>query len=221
MPAADAPGLRGLTAMEARVCHAARVSNIGLDLEDDDRTPEADVRLIAYLLREKHTSPFEHCTITFAVKLPIFVARQWRTHRTASYNEISARYAALPNEFYVPSLDRMAAQSASNKQASGEPLEGAIAEYCQSKIVEANRRAYGVYEKLLEAGLARELARTVLPQSVYTVWYTTANLHNWLHFLRLRTHPHAQWEIRQYAEAIRAQLRVLAPITMGFYAQTT
>ena len=140
------------------------------------------------------------------MKLPIFVARQWIRHRTANVNEISARYSVLDREFYVPAPEHLAAQSATNAQGRGEALDGEEAADVLDRLRDGAARAYDDYEAMLSTdgrrGLARELARMALPASVYTQWYWKADLHNLLSFLRLRADPHAQWEIRAYAEAI-------------------
>lgn len=212
---------------DQRVIQAARVSMahvslevaaaLGLDLTPEERSPEQDEKLIDYLMKNAHTSPFEKVRFEFVVKLPIFVARQWIRHRTGSFNEQSARYSKLPCEFYVPALDRMQAQSTSNKQASGQALESMQAHDCRNLIRASAEGAYADYEELLKRGLARELARTVLPTSFYTQWYWTVDLHNLMHFLKLRLHPHAQYEIRVYAEAMLAMVERVAPLSIGAF----
>jgi thymidylate synthase (FAD) len=176
-----------------------------------------DAGLIRYLMRHWHSTPFEMCEIKLHVKLPIFVARQWVRHRTANVNEISARYSVLDREFYIPEAGQIAAQSSTNRQGRGEALDGDAAERVREMLRDDAARAYAHYEALLDAdegpGLARELARMVLPANVYTQWYWKTDLHNLLHFLRLRADPHAQWEIRAYAEAIGAIVRDWVPIT--------
>jgi thymidylate synthase (FAD) len=166
-------------------------------------------------MREHHTSPFEKVRFEFVVKLPIFIARQWIRHRMGSFNEISARYAKLPCEFYVPEPERMQRQSSSNKQASGDTLPPTAAKACRARIEGTSQRSYRHYEELLEAGLARELARMVLPTNFYTQWYWTVDAHNLLHFLNLRLHPHAQYEIRVYAEAMLEMIRHVIPAAVA------
>ncbi|AXC49308.1 FAD-dependent thymidylate synthase [Paracoccus suum] len=165
-----------------------------------------DAGLIAYLMRHWHSTPFEMCEVKFHVKLPIFVARQWIRHRTANVNEISARYSILDREFYIPAPENLAAQSASNRQGRGEALEGDEAQRVLDWLRDDATRAYDHYEAMLgqegQQGLARELARMNLPANVYTQWYWKCDLHNLFHFLRLRADPHAQFEIRVYAEAM-------------------
>lgn len=214
---------------DMRVVQAARVSmshlpddillSLGLEPMLEKRSAEQDAKLIDYLMKNAHTSPFEKVRFEFVVKLPIFIARQWIRHRTGSFNEMSARYSKLPNEFYVPELERMQAQSASNKQASGNSLNMLTAARLTDRIRKASERAYSDYEYLLEAGLARELARVVLPTNFYTQWYWTVDLHNLMGFLRLRLHAHAQYEIRVYAEAILAMVERVAPISIAAFRQ--
>lgn len=177
------------------------------------RKAQDDANLVRYLMRHQHTTPFEMCEIKFHVKLPVFVARQWIRHRTASVNEYSARYSILDREFYVPDSAHLAAQATSNNQGRGELVEGEEAMRATALLEEGAKRAYGEYEDMLNQrdgktidpsrrGLAREIARSHLPVSVYTQWYWKIDLHNLLHFLDLRGDPHAQYEIRAYAEAI-------------------
>lgn len=168
----------------------------------------ADVKLLNYLLKNGHTSPFESCTVTFEVKAPIFVLRQWHRHRTWSFNEISARYAMLPEEFYVPELDQITTQSASNKQMRTSDQHPRAGEY-RRKIHDACVDAFQLYHEMLEEGVPRELARGVLPLNTYSHMFATVDLHNLMHFLRLRLHSHSQYEIRVYAEAM---LKLIEPI---------
>ncbi len=194
---------------DAAVVQAARVS-----YGPGTRTVRDDEGLIRYLMRHWHSTPFEMCEIKLHVKLPLFVARQWIRHRTASVNEISARYSVLDREFYTPAPDALAEQSATNRQGRGAVLEGEAAAEALARLKEGAARAYGDYESLLEeTGLARELARMALPASIYTQWYWKTDLHNLMHFLRLRADPHAQWEIRAYAEAICGVVRDWVPLT--------
>jgi thymidylate synthase (FAD) len=216
---------------DARVVEAARVSmghvpaglqtELGLEPDVEQRSPSQDVKLIDYLMKNAHTSPFEKVRFEFVVKLPIFIARQWIRHRTGSFNEVSARYAQLPCQFYVPELDRMQAQSTSNKQASGEALSEQVSTDARWLIKSSSAEAYKNYEALLVAGLARELARMVLPTNFYTQWYWTVDLHNLMHFLKLRLHPHAQYEIRVYAEAILAMVERIAPVSIAAFRRHT
>ena len=186
---------------DAAVVQAARVS-----YGAGTKTSRDDAGLIRYLMRHRHTSPFEMCVLKLHIKAPVFVARQWLRHRTAAVNEISARYSILKDEFYSPDPAFMAAQSSNNKQGrSRDPLPLEQAERAKEAIDQNARRAYAAYEGLLtseEGGLARELARLTLPVNVYTEWYWRIDLHNLLHFLQLRLDAHAQYEIRAYAEVI-------------------
>lgn len=182
---------------EAAIVEMARVS-YGLGT----KTPKEDKALLRYLMRHRHTSPFEGCEIKLHVKLPIFVARQWIRHRTASVNEVSGRYSVLPGEFYIPKAERLAAQSTTNKQGSGEPLDEAAVDEILD-ILEASRdQSKAAYDAALDAGLTRELARLPLSVNLYTEWYWKIDLHNLLHFLALRMDGHAQYEIRAYAYEI-------------------
>jgi thymidylate synthase (FAD) len=206
---------------DAAVVQAARVSyGRGTRRLSDDRG------LIRYLIRQRHTTPFEMCEIKLHVKLPIFVARQWIRHRTASVNEYSARYSILDREFYIPSSDVIAAQSQTNRQGRGEQLPAREAARVQELLREDAHRAHDHYEELLNEdlrgeprepgriGLARELARINLSLNYYTQWYWKIDLHNLLNFLALRADPHAQYEIRVYAKAIlETILKSWVPLT--------
>ena len=184
-----------------------------------------DRALLRYLMRHHHTSPFEGCVIKLHVKLPIFVMRQWVRHRTASLNEYSARYSVLPDEFYLPEAEHLAVQSRDNKQGRGETLAPEQADAIRARMTEDADRAFATYHQLLNAdadgrpidedgvGVARELARLGLPLSTYTQMYWQTNLHNLMHFLRLRADPHAQWEIRVYAEKILEIMAAWVPLT--------
>jgi thymidylate synthase (FAD) len=164
-------------------------------------------------MRNEHTSPFEQVQLTFHTKMPIFVARQWVRHRTARLNEISGRYSIMRDEFYVPEPGQMRGQSTDNKQArSDEKLPDPIVEKMLKEIEEDQKLIYGHYEGMLEDGLARELARTNLPLSLYTEWYWQIDLHNLFHFLRLRMDAHAQYEIRVYGEAMAQCAKAVAPL---------
>ncbi len=172
-----------------------------------------DAKLIHYLMKNRHTSPFESVNFTFEVKAPIFVFRQWHRHRTWAFNEISARYAELPEEFYVPDLDKVTTQSVNNKQQrTDNALEAAGA--CREIIKVACREAFADYKRLLEFGCPRELARGVLPVNTYSKMFATIDLHNLLGFLRLRDHSHAQYEIQVYARAMMDLIRPIVPVTV-------
>lgn len=198
---------------------------------------KSDEKLLRYLWKHRHTSPFEAVTLTFEVKAPIFIFRQWHRHRTQSYNEVSARYTELPDEYYIPDAKIIGVQDKRNKQTrniTGGHLEGCdywkidledehhdctcgfanteavvdnYADHCQSSFDE--------YRNLLDAGWPRELARMVLPLSTYSRMFTTMNLLNLFRFLTLRTHEHAQWEIQQYANALTTCAATIAPISVS------
>lgn len=184
-----------------------------------------DAGLINYLLRHRHTTPFEMCEIKLHIKLPIFIARQWIRHRTANVNEYSGRYSILDKEFYIPAPDQLAAQSRSNRQGRGDVLEGAEAQHVLNLLKQDSENAYAHYQEMLNEdeaeqvldssrkGLARELARMNLPVNFYTQWYWKVDLHNFMHFLALRADAHAQYEIRVYAEAMLEVLKRWCPIT--------
>ena len=191
---------------DSAIVQAARVS-----YGRGTRRVQEDVGLIRYLMRHRHTTPFEMCEIKFHVKLPIFIARQWIRHRTASVNEYSARYSILDKEFYIPAPDQLAAQSVSNRQGRGTVLQGEEATQVLAVLREDAERCYAHYAHMLNEGedsdptrqgLARELARMNLTLNTYTQWYWKTNLHNLFHFLSLRADSHAQYEIRAYAEVM-------------------
>lgn len=193
---------------DERIVQSARVS-----YGKGTKTVREDASLIDYLLRNRHTSPFEQVILTFHVKLPIFIARQWIRHRTARLNEISGRYSVLKSEFYIPEGCDIAFQSKDNKQ--GRQKE-AVPEQMQGEVIallqEQQENSYKAYEELLDKNIARELARINLPLSTYTEWYWQIDLHNLFHFLRLRTDSHAQKEIRVYAEVLLDICKKVAPM---------
>jgi len=205
------------------VVRAARVSHDADWRAGDDEG--GDARLIRYLMRNGHTSPFEHVQFTFEVKAPIFVLRQWMRHRTWSFSEISMRYTVVDEpEFYTPTPGLIGVQSKSSKQArvevvlSGEDLDRRAHE--AAVVRHAAERAADLYRKLLASGWPRELARTVLPVSVYSRMFATADLHNLFHFLELRLHEHAQYEIRVYAEAMLTLIRPIAPACVAAWKES-
>ncbi|MDR3174228.1 MAG: FAD-dependent thymidylate synthase [Treponema sp.] len=192
-----------------RIVQAARVS-----YGAGTKTVREDAGLIDYLLRHNHTSPFEQVVLAFHMKLPIFVARQMVRHRTASLNEISGRYSVMKDDFYVPSDGDLALQSTDNKQGrSAEAVDPALAAETRAAMEVEQKRAYAEYSALIEKGIARELARINLPLSLYTEWYWEIDLHNLFHFLELRLDPHAQLEIRRYAEVMYDIARKVAPLS--------
>ena len=186
---------------DSAICQAARVS-----YGRGTKSVQNDEGLIRYLMRHWHSTPFEMCEVKLHVKLPVFVARQWIRHRTANVKEYSARYSILDREFYIPEPEALAAQSVVNNQGRGEALTGEEADRVLRYLRDDAMRAYDHYEEMIgqegQQGLARELARMNLPANIYTQWYWKVDLHNLLHFLRLRADAHAQYEIRVYADAI-------------------
>jgi thymidylate synthase (FAD) len=186
---------------DAAICQAARVS-----YGRGTKSVQNDEGLIRYLMRHWHSTPFEMCEVKLHVKLPVFVARQWIRHRTANVNEYSARYSILDREFYIPEPEALAAQSVINNQGRGEVLTGEEAEKVLRLLKNDSAQTYDHYEQMIsqegQMGLARELARMNLPANIYTQWYWKVDLHNLLHFLRLRADSHAQFEIRVYADEI-------------------
>lgn len=194
---------------DQRICDSARISTQSFS-DLNKRTEAEDKRLIDYLMRNDHTSPFEQVLFVFHIKAPIFVARQWLRHRTARVNEISGRYVAFDPEFYVP--DELRVQAKSNHQGSELTDEGiSNPDSVFRALVAQQSTAKSSYELYLENGVARELARINLPLSTYTEWYWNIDLHNLLHFLRLRLHHHAQYEIRKYAEAVLELIEPVVP----------
>ena len=204
---------------DAAIVQAARVS-----YGKGTKAVRGDAGLINYLMRHRHTTPFEMCEIKYHVKLPIFVARQWIRHRTANVNEYSARYSVLDKEFYIPAPEHLAAQSTTNRQGRGEVLEGETAARVLELLKSDSELCYAHYEEMLNeradgtvidesrSGLARELARMNLPLNVYTQWYWKCDLHNLLHFIGLRADSHAQYEIRAYAEVLLETVKRWMPV---------
>jgi thymidylate synthase (FAD) len=178
----------------------------------------SDTRLIKYLYNNGHNTPFESVTLTFDIKAPIFVLRQWHRHRTQSYNELSARYRPLPAEFYVPKLDQITTQSTDNKQMRTDEVHPA-AEEIQWAMKVQNQDAFDTYGRLLRMGCPRELARSVLPVATYSHMFATMNLHNLFKFLSERLHPHAQYEIRIYAEAMLELIRPIVPVCVSAFEE--
>jgi thymidylate synthase (FAD) len=201
---------------DGAVVQAARVS-----YGRGTRRVSEDAGLIRYLMRHRHSTPFEMCEIKFHVKLPIFIARQWIRHRTANVNEYSARYSILDREFYVPAPEQLAAQSAVNRQGRGEVLAGAEAAAVLDLLRGDAIQTYEHYAWMLNdggddparRGLARELARMNLTLNTYTQWYWKTDLHNLLNFLSLRADAHAQYEIRVYADAMLEMVKAWVPAT--------
>ncbi len=205
---------------DTSIVQAARVS-----YGKGTKKVSTDSGLIKYLMRHWHSTPFEMCEIKYHVKLPIFIARQWIRHRTANVNEYSARYSILDKEFYLPSKENLAAQSKNNRQGRGEVIEGDQANEVLNLLKKDAEQTYENYETMLnekydgsiidknKSGLARELARMNLTLNTYTQWYWKTDLLNLMNFLRLRVDPHAQYEIRAYADVMLDNLKKWVPIT--------
>ncbi|MEM6662535.1 MAG: FAD-dependent thymidylate synthase [Pseudomonadota bacterium] len=201
---------------DSAIVQAARVS-----YGQGTKKVSDDAGLIRYLMRHWHSTPFEMCEIKLHVKLPVFVARQWIRHRTANVNEYSARYSILDREFYIPAPEHLAAQSTVNNQGRGDVLQGEEAARVLDMLKTDAGRSYDHYEEMLsqdgQQGLARELARMNLPANIYTQWYWKVDLHNLFHFLRLRADPHAQYEIRVYADAMCDLVKAWVPAAYGAF----
>jgi thymidylate synthase (FAD) len=191
------------------IVQAARVSyGQGTKRVNEDRG------LVRYLMRHRHTTPFEMVEFKFHMSMPIFVARQWIRHRTANVNEYSGRYSIIPDHFWVPSAEEVRRQSATNRQGGEEPIGDATTAEAFVAYLERAVALYPEYERLLEQGVSRELARVGLPINAYTQWYWKCDLHNILHFLELRLDAHAQREIRDYAEAMYSLMEPIVPVAM-------
>lgn len=193
---------------DAAIVQAARTSyGQGTKSTSEDRA------LIRYLMRQKHTSPFEMVEFKFHIKLPIFVARQWIRHRTANVNEYSGRYSEMRDEFYVPQVNVVREQSEDNKQGrADELLSSEFANEIIQSIVASQTESYAEYKNYITQGIAREIARINLPLSIYTEWYWKIDLHNLFHFLKLRLDRHAQYEIRVYADVLAEIVKECVPL---------
>lgn len=208
------------------IVEAARVS-YNKDRQDDRFDDVKDPKLIRYLMKNRHTSPFEHCQITWRFEVPLFVRGQHHRHRTWAYNEVSRRYTSEALKFFTPKTFRSQPDKGGNKQVSNEdeinpvlvswdhrPRLSAAANIAVERHVKSS---LDLYEEMLEQGIAREQARMVLPQNMYTAYYGSVNLHNAFHFVGLRAHPHAQWEIRRVAEAMLEHLTELYPVATAAF----
>lgn len=192
---------------DAAIVQAARVSyGTGTKTVRDDRG------LIRYLMRHRHTTPFEMVEYKFLIRLPIFVARQFIRHRTASVNEFSARYSVMTDEFEIPAPDEVRHQSSQNRQGRGDPLPTEVVDRFRTDLDRVSKAAYDAYTRALHDGVARETARLLLPVAYYTQWYWKTNLWNLFHFLSLRLDPHAQEEIRLYAAEVASLARAVCPV---------
>jgi thymidylate synthase (FAD) len=194
------------------IVQAARVSyGKGTSKTSQDRG------LIRYLMRHRHTTPFEMVEFKFHCKMPIFVARQWVRHRTANINEYSLRYSEARDEFYMPDPEHIQFQSALNKQGRMGEVPAELKQKVQDYFKEISERSFEIYSELNEAGVARELARSILPVNLYTEWYWKNDLHNLLHFVGLRSDSHAQYEIRVFSDAMAASVKAVAPYAWEAY----
>jgi len=191
------------------VANAARVSFARRKTELD----ESDEGLIRFLMRDRHGTPFEHNAFRYHVRCPIFVAREWFRHRIGSFNEFSLRYARATDDFYVPEADDVRTQVGKPGAYSFEPVDPELAERTREELQAVYDQAYSTYERLVEAGVARELARSVLPVGAYTQFYWTVNARALMNFLSLRNSEFAQLEIRRYAEAVEKPFAELMPVT--------
>lgn len=221
-------GLVEYSGSDEKICRAARVS-----YGQGTKSVRENRGLIRYLVRHKHTSPLEMADVTLHIKLPIFVMRQLVRHRTSSLNEYSARYSVLTDEMYVPNLENIQPQSTTNKQGRGGDMTDADKQAAQDLIRQATTHSHKIYQTLLnegglvehygfseefpEAGISREIARTVMPVAGYTELYWKQNLHNLFHMLKLREDPHAQWEIQEFARAIYKLIQPLYPAACEAY----
>jgi thymidylate synthase (FAD) len=200
---------------------AARQSTSGsfVSWESYEGHPKGDAGLLDFLYREHHSTPFEMAALIVEVQAPLMVVREWQRHRTFSYNELSGRYTVMPDLHYLPDPSRMQKQSTANKQGSAEALSPQTALYLQDQFKTEQQRIYLNYGLAMDYGLAREVARLNTPLSRYTRMRVSGNLRNWLHFLQLRLAPNAQWEIRQFAEAVAKIVEYLWPRTWALFEE--
>lgn len=208
---------------DERIVEAARIS-----YRSPSKGEEQDKKLLKYLYKNKHTSPFEMCKLTLNIKMPIFIMRQYVRHRMQNLNEVSARYTQLSDDFYIPEMWRK--QDVKNKQGSvnddlWEPRIDALGEagigqaHCSEVFEDQCKEIYKVYQSMIDSGIAREMARMILPLNIYTEIYSCWDLKNLLHFIALRDDSHAQYEIQQYGKAIKSICEELFPVTMEAYEE--
>lgn len=193
---------------DTSIVEAARIST-----GSKNKTPEQDRQLIRYLMRNKHTSPFEMCELKFHIKMPIFVMRQWVRHRTANLNEVSGRYSEIKDEFYLPELENICKQGKINKQGSEDIFDNGADVAFRADVEASARNSFVLYQTYLAVDVARETARIALPLNTYTEIFWKMDLRNLLHFIMLRIDPHAQYEIRVYAEALAEIVKAKFPVT--------
>ena len=196
---------------EGQTADSAIVQSARVSYGQGTKQVSEDRGLVRYLMRHRHSTPFEMVEFKFHIAMPIFIARQWIRHRTANVNEYSARYSIMPDRFYRPDIENVRKQSKSNRQGGEGPIDAGTAEEFL-KLLEGAEANYAKYLDLTERGVARELARAVLPVSVYTEWYWKCDLHNIFHFLSLRMDPHAQIEIQDYAKAMYELIKPIVPV---------
>lgn len=200
------------------IVRSARVS-----YDAKPRGGDKDEKLLRYLYKNRHTSPFEAVEFQFEIKCPMFIARQWHRHRTWAYNEVSARYTELPDEFYVPLPELIGVQNKNNKQQRDVDVQESfsLSDLANKELIEqTNEASFEAYKALLENGVPRELARSVLPVGTYTRFFAKVDLHNLMHFLRLRLHPHAQIEIQAYAQGLLNLIEPVVPTTVEIFKET-
>jgi len=197
----------------------ANAARFSFDGADKGRLREDDLKLANYLMKHKHTTPFEMIVAWFEMKMPIFVARQFVRHRTVSINEISGRYTKLPNDFYIPDTDAIGCKAATNKQGRTLTEVNVYADNFREILSATSEGAYAHYTKALEQGIPNELARCFLPLNIYTKWLWKQDLHNLMHLLMLRLDGHAQYEARQYAKAIYDLLNEALPNCMKLFRE--
>jgi thymidylate synthase (FAD) len=203
-------------ATDLSVVNAARVSFA----RRKDEMDESDEGLVRFLMRDRHGTPFEHNAFRFHIRAPIFVTREWMRHRVGSFNEFSMRYAKATNDFYVPEADDVRSQVGKPGAYSFEPVAPELAETAREALQDVYEQAYGTYERLVEAGVARELARSVIPVGAYTEFFWTVNARALMNFVSLRAAETAQREIRRYAEACEGFLAELMPVTYDAFVQS-
>jgi len=199
---------------DSSVVQAARVST-----GKGTKTPPEDAKLIRYLMRNRHTTPFEMVMFKFHVSLPIVVARQWIRHRMGSFNEFSGRYSVMSDKFYSPLADQVKGQNKKNKQGSDGEVSAADVAWYLNALHRWTHDGYGQYLEALGRGISKERARFFVANTVYTEWYWQVNLKNLLDFLRLRSDKHAQWEIQQYANAILDLIQPIVPVTVAAWEE--
>lgn len=199
---------------DSSIVHAARVSIVGARAETEEGERKG---LLNFLMSNRHASPFEHVVATFMIRCPIFVVREWHRHRTQSYNEMSGRYTVLQPKFYIPSVDRPLVQV--GKPGAYRFEQGSMEDWqsVKNSLESSYQQSWNAYKGMLNAGIAKEVARDCLPVGIYTDFYATANLRNWLGFLSLRTSPDALYEIRQAAAKVECRLHKLVPTVMDLW----